>query len=160
MVAKKSKGGRPTNAELSQKRLDAAKLARFEEQEAKRAKPVLADQNVTLWVWLTGLAVGFIASAVISFNGITAVASLVGLSFDWMRFLFFGIVEWMYLVFLIAYLIQESRAEKSSGAFWGMVYFGFVGVGGNAYHTLVFHEWAWLSPDMWVGVVLAISAPF
>jgi hypothetical protein len=137
----------------------------YEKQEAKRAPKVQIDQKLVLWSWILGIGVAFISSAIVSFNGITSVAFFVGLSQDWMAGLFFFFIELMYLLYLIAYLVLGSRIdedgnpEKTSGALWGMIAFGGIAVLANAFHTLDFWEFDWLSPQMWAGVVLSISAP-
>ena len=137
----------------------------YEKQEAKRAPKVQIDQKLVLWAWIIGIGVAFISSAIVSFNGITSVAFFVGLSQDWMAGLFFFFIELMYLLYLIAYLVLGSRIdedgnpEKTSGALWGMIAFGGIAVLANAFHTLDFWEFDWLSPQMWAGVVLSISAP-
>lgn len=134
-------------------------------QEAKRAPKIQVDQKIVLWSWMIGIAVAFIASAIVSFNGITAVALFVGLSASWMSGLFFFFVELMYLLFLVAYLVLASRVdeegnpEKSGGALLGMIGFGAIAVLANAFHTLDFWEWGITNPQMWAGVVLSISAP-
>lgn len=140
-------------------------IERYEQQESKRATKVQVDQNVVLVSWIVGIAIAFLASAIVSFNGITSVATFVGLSQAWMASLFFFFVEIMYLLFLIAYLILSSRIDEEGvpesvrGAFWGMVSFGGIAVLANAFHTLDYWEWAWLEPRMWAGMVLSISAP-
>jgi hypothetical protein len=137
----------------------------YEKQEAKRAPKVQIDQKLVLWSWIIGIGVAFISSAIVSFNGITAVAEFVGLSQAWMAGLFFFFIELMYLLYLIAYLVLGSRvdedgnAEKTGGALWGMIAFGGIAVFANAFHTLDFWQFNWLSPQMWAGVVLSISAP-
>lgn len=133
--------------------------ARYDEQEAKRAKLIQIDQNVVLWGWLLAVAVSFLASAVISFNGITSVAGYVGLSFSWMSALFFFIVEFLYLVFLVAYLVLESRGEKTTGAQVGMWFFAGVAIYANGIHSLEHNGWDWTSVELWTGVVLGVSAP-
>lgn len=141
------------------------KVERYETQEAKRAPKIQVDQSVVLLSWIIGIGIAFLASAVVSFNGITSVATFVGLSADWMASLFFFFVEIMYLLFLIAYLILASRIdedgepERVRGAFWGMVAFGGIAVLANAFHTFDYWEWAWAEPRMWAGVILSISAP-
>jgi hypothetical protein len=141
------------------------KSVMYEKQEAKRAPKVQIDQKLVLWSWILGIGVAFISSAIVSFNGITSVAFFVGLSQDWMAGLFFFFIELMYLLYLIAYLVLGSRIdedgnpEKTSGALWGMIAFGGIAVLANAFHTLDFWEFDWLSPQMWAGVVLSISAP-
>jgi hypothetical protein len=137
----------------------------YEKQEAKRAPKVQIDQKLVLWAWIVGISVAFISSAIVSFNGITSVALFVGLSQDWMAGLFFFFIELMYLLYLIAYLVLGSRIdedgtpEKTNGALWGMIAFGGIAVIANAFHTLDFWNFDWLSPQMWAGVILSVSAP-
>ena len=137
----------------------------YEKQEAKRAPKVQIDQKVVLWAWILGIGIAFISSAIVSFNGITSVAKFVGLSQDWMAGLFFFFIELMYLLYLVAYLVLGSRIdehgnqEKTSGALWGMIAFGGIAVLANAFHTFDFWQFDWLSPQMWAGVVLSVSAP-
>jgi hypothetical protein len=137
----------------------------YEKQEAKRAPKVQIDQKLVLWSWILGVGIAFISSAIVSFNGITSVAEFVGLSQTWMAGLFFFFIELMYLLYLVAYLVLGSRIdedgspEKTNGALWGMIAFGGIAVLANAFHTLDFWEFAWLSPQMWAGLVLSISAP-
>jgi hypothetical protein len=137
----------------------------YEKQESKRAPRVQIDQKLILWTWILGIGIAFISSAIVSFNGITSVAAFVGLSQTWMAGLFFFFIELMYLLYLIAYLVLGSRVdedgtpEKTSGALWGMIAFGGIAVIANAFHTLDFWQFAWLSPQMWAGLVLSVSAP-
>jgi hypothetical protein len=137
----------------------------YEKQEAKRAPRLQIDQRLVLWSWILGIGIAFISSAIVSFNGITSVALFVGLSQTWMAGLFFFFIELMYLLYLIAYLVLGSRVnedgipEKTNGALWGMIAFGGIAVLANAFHTLDFWEFNWLSPQMWAGVVLSVSAP-
>lgn len=154
-----------TKQEAREERILDNRMALYEAQEKKRAKKIQVDQRIVLVSWLIGISIAFIASAVISFNGITSVAVFVGLSQAWMASLFFFFVEVMYLLFLIAYLILASRVdndgkpEKTLGAMSGMVAFGGIAVLANAFHTFDYWEWAWLEPRMWGGLVLSISAP-
>ena len=144
---------------------NADKLDRYLLQESKRASKVQVDQKVVLWAWVTGIAIAFVSSAIVSFNGITAVAQFVGLSADWMAGLFFFFIELMYLLFLVAYLLLASRVdedgnpEKTWGALIGMVAFGGIAVLANAFHTMDFWNWDWTNPQMWAGVVLSVAAP-
>jgi hypothetical protein len=137
----------------------------YEKQEAKRAPKVQIDQKLVLWSWILGIGIAFVSSAIVSFNGITSVATFVGLSQIWMAGLFFFFIELMYLLYLIAYLVlgsridEEGNPEKTNGALWGMIAFGGIAVLANAFHTLDFWEYAWTNPQMWAGVVLSISAP-
>jgi len=156
---------RRTTQEARQERIDNNKMSLYEAQEKKRAKKIQVDQRVVLWSWLIGIGIAFLASAVISFNGITSVAVFVGLSRAWMASLFFFFVEVMYLLFLVAYLILASRVdnegkqEKTTGAFAGMISFGGIAVLANAFHTFDYWEWLWMEPRMWGGLVLSVSAP-
>lgn len=139
---------------------DELERQRYEQQEAKRAPRIQVDQVITLNSWLIGVLVAFVASAVVSFNGITSVAAFVGLSANWMAYLFFFFIELMYLLFLVAYLILESRYnEDSRGALAGMIFFAAVAVLANGFHTFDYWEWAFTEPQAWAGVVLSVSAP-
>jgi hypothetical protein len=162
---KKSKRKVLTTEQRQQRRQQRQKMERYQAQESKRATKVQVDQNIVLWTWIIGIGIAFLASAVVSFNGITSVAVFVGLSQAWMASLFFFFVELMYLLFLVAYLVLASRIdedgekERISGALWGMISFGGIAVLANAFHTLDFWEWAYTEPRMWAGVILSISAP-
>ena len=140
-------------------------IERYAQQESRRAAKVQVDQNIVLVSWIVGIGIAFLASAIVSFNGITSVAQFVGLSQAWMASLFFFFVEIMYLLFLIAYLVlasridEEGEAERTNGALWGMIGFGGIAVLANAFHTLDYWAWAWTEPRMWAGVILSISAP-
>jgi hypothetical protein len=142
-----------------------SKALMYERQESRRAPKVQIDQKLVLWSWILGIGVAFISSAIVSFNGITSVATFVGLSQDWMAGLFFFFIELMYLLYLIAYLVLGSRVdeegtpEKTNGALWGMIAFGSIAVLANAFHTLDFWSFDWESPQMWAGIILSISAP-
>lgn len=140
--------------------LDRLKRERYEQQETKRAPRIQIDQVITLNSWLIGVLVAFVASAVVSFNGITSVAAFVGLSAAWMAYLFFFFIELMYLLFLVAYLLLESRDnEDSRGALAGMIFFAAVAVLANGFHTFDYWEWAFTEPQAWAGMVLSVSAP-
>ena len=136
------------------------RIARYEAQEDKRAPKIQADQILTLRAWLIGVFVAFVSSAIVSFNGITAVAAFVGLSHPWMAYLFFFFIELMYLLFLVAYLLLESRDDESSrGALTGMLFFASIAVLANGFHTLDFWQWDFADPRAWAGFVLSIAAP-
>jgi hypothetical protein len=155
----------PNSQEAVVRRVEDTKRQRYELQESKRAPKIQIDQKLVLWTWLTGIGIAFISSAIVSFNGITAVAEFVGLSQDWMAGLFFFFIELMYLLFLVAYLVLASRMredgkpEKTFGAILGMLMFGGIAVLANAFHTLDFWDWEYLEPRMWAGTVLSIAAP-
>jgi len=154
-----------TNRRSTRSDVDRQKMEAYRNQELKRAPKVQIDQRVVLWSWIVGVAVAFISSAIVSFNGITSVAFFVGLSQDWMAGLFFFFIELMYLLFLIAYLVLASRLdedgkpEKTWGSIAGMVVFGGIAVLANAFHTLDYWDWSWVEPRMWAGIILSISAP-
>ncbi len=156
---------RKTKSEAREERILENKMSLYEAQEKKRSKKIQVDQRAVLWSWLIGIGIAFLASAIVSFNGITSVAVFVGLSHSWMASLFFFFIELMYLLFLVAYLILASRVdnrgkqEKTGGAMSGMISFGGIAVLANAFHTLDFWEWAWMEPRMWGGLVLSVSAP-
>ena len=136
------------------------RIARYEAQEDKRAPKIQADQVLTLRAWLIGVFVAFVSSAIVSFNGITAVAAFVGLSHPWMAYLFFFFIELMYLLFLVAYLLLESRDDESSrGALTGMLFFASIAVLANGFHTFDFWQWDFTDPRAWAGFVLSIAAP-
>ena len=140
--------------------LDRQRRERYEKQEFKRAPKIQIDQVITLNAWLTSVLIAFIASAVVSFNGITSVAVFVGLSVAWMAYLFFFFIELMYLLFLVAYLLLESRDnEDSRGALAGMIFFAAVAVLANGFHTFDYWAWDFAEPRAWAGVVLSVSAP-
>ena len=141
------------------------KIQLYRQQEEKRAPKVQIDQKLILWTWIIGIVIAFVSSAVVSFNGITAVAQFVGLSAEWIGYLFFFFIELMYLLFLIAYLLLASRVdedgspERTAGAFWGMFAFGAIAVLANAFHTIDFWNYDFLEPRMWAGIVLSVAAP-
>jgi vacuolar-type H+-ATPase subunit I/STV1 len=151
--------------EATVRRVEDTRRQRYELQESKRAPKIQVDQKIILWSWLIGIGIAFLASAIVSFNGITAVAQFVGLSQAWMAGLFFFFIELMYLLFLVAYLVLASRMredgkpEKTFGAIIGMIMFGGIAVLANAFHTFDFWEWNYLEPRMWAGTILSIAAP-
>jgi hypothetical protein len=101
-----------------------------------------------------------VSSAIVSFNGITSVAYFVGLSVAWMAYLFFFFIELMYLLFLVAYLILESREDEDSrGALAGMIFFASIAVLANGFHTFDYWDWSFTEPRAWAGVILSVSAP-
>ncbi len=156
---------RKTTRQVAQAKAQKTKMALYAKQESRRAPKVQIDQKIVLWTWIIGIIVAFISSAVVSFNGITAVAQFVGLTFEWIGYLFFFFIELMYLLFLMAYLLLASRVdedgnpERTAGAFWGMFSFGAIAVLANAFHTIDFWDYDFLEPRMWAGVVLSVAAP-
>ena len=134
-------------------------------QESKRAAKIQVDQKFVMFSWLAAVGIAFIASAIVSFNGITAVAGFVGLSAPWMAGLFFFFIELMYLIFLVAYLILASRVDEDGkpepvwGSLIGMIAFGGIAVSANAFHTLDYWNWDATNPQVWAGVTLSMAAP-
>lgn len=159
------RGASEASKEATKGRVEEQKQRLYEVQESKRAPKIQIDQKIILWAWLLGIFLAFISSAVVSFNGITSVATFVGLSQDWMAGLFFFFIELMYLLFLLAYLVlasritEEGKKEKTFGAVVGMISFGGLAVLANAFHTFDFWSWAWTEPRMWAGILLSIAAP-
>lgn len=155
----------PNSQEAVSKRVDDDRRQKYERQEAKRAPKIQVDQKIILWSWLIGVGFAFISSAIVSFNGITAVAQFVGLSQPWMAGLFFFFIELMYLLFLVAYLVlasritEDGRPEKTFGAIVGMFAFGGLAVLANAFHTFDYWSWNWQEPRMWAGTILGVAAP-
>lgn len=155
----------PKSDESVKKTIEDQKRQRYELQESKRAPKIQVDQKIILWTWLIGIGLAFIASAIVSFNGITSVATFVGLSQAWMAGLFFFFIELMYLLFLVAYLVlasridEEGNPEKTLGAVIGMIAFGGLAVLANAFHTFDYWGWTWIEPRMWAGTILGIAAP-
>lgn len=144
----------------ARRELQAARRERYRAQEAKRAPRIQIDQKATLGSSLALAIIALITSGVISFNGITSVAPLVGLSFDWQAYMFFGFIEGLIVYFTLNFLIRSSRVDdRPRGDFAGLIVFSGVALLANAYHTLIFHDWAWQSADTWAGVVLSIMAP-
>ena len=156
---------RKTTRQTAQAKAQKVKLALYSRQESKRAPKVQVDQGIVLWTWIFGIVTAFVTSAVVSFNGITAVAAYVGLAAPWMASLFFFFIELMYVLFLIAYLVlksridEEGKPEKAGGAFWGMFLFGAIAVVANGFHTLDYWQYEWTNPQMWAGTILSIAAP-
>jgi hypothetical protein len=154
-----------TAIQSAQTKAENRKLETYAKQESKRAAKLQVDQKIVMWFWIFGILTAFLASAIVSFNGITSVAFFVGLSQEWMAGLFFFFIELMYLLYLIAYLLLSSRIdedgnpEKTGGAILGMIAFGGIAVLANAFHTLDYWNWNTLEPRMWAGVILSISAP-
>lgn len=159
-------GGRPTGAQIAERTAEQARRERYDRQESTRADKIQIDQRVVLRVWIAAVALAFISSAIVSFNGITSVAVFVGLGGAWMSGLFFFFIELLYLIFLVAYLVLASRVDEVTGepeskwgALLGMGFFAGVSVAANAFHTLKYWEWDFTRPELYAGVVLGISAP-
>ena len=149
--------------DLSDK-LERGRLARYEEQERKRAPRRQIDTQTMQWVWLVGLAIAFVTAAIVSFDGISAVAAYMRLSDDWMRYLVFFFIELAYLLFLLAYLNlhslpEEERGGGLAGVTFGMYAFAGVAIVANPFKVIVAWEYAWAEPTMYAGMVLSVMAP-
>jgi len=68
-------------------------------------------------------------------------------------------VDGVTVLFLVAFLVLESRAESSKGALVGMFAFAGIAIAANAFHTLDYWEWVSEDPRVWAGLVLSVSAP-
>lgn len=156
------KGTPNTAARLAaeRKREQAEQVAeRYRVQEAKRAVRIQVDQKGTLVVNLVIASVALVTSGIISFNGITSIAPLIGLTFGWQAYLLFGFIEALILYFTLNFLVRSSREDDGGfGDFAGLITFSALAVAGNFWHTATFHEWSG-TPDMWAGVVLSVTAP-
>jgi len=162
----------PVNSESPSRPKSAAtiakeqKRARYNDQEQKRASRIQVDQTSVMAGWIVIISIAFLSSAVISFNGITAVSAYVGLSAEWMRYLFFFFVELMYLLFLVAYLILSSRIDETTGKpentfgvqLWMWIFAG-IAIASNGFHTLDYWKFAFTEPRLWAGFVLSVAAP-
>lgn len=167
---KKRRTRRPTETvraarvkELSEK-LERQRLSRYEEQERNRAPRRQIDTKTMQTVWLVGLAVAFLTAAIVSFDGITAVAAYMRLSQWWMPYLVFFFVELSYLLFLIAFLNlsslpEDERGGKLTGVNFGMYAFASIAIVANPFKVLVAWDYDWAEPTMWAGMVLATMAP-
>jgi hypothetical protein len=149
--------------ELGEK-LERQRLSRYEEQERGRAPRLQIDTVTMQWVWLAGLAVAFVTAAVVSFDGITAVAAYMKLTQDWMPYLVFFFVELSYLLFLVAYLNlsslpEEERGGNLRGVTFGMYAFASIAIVANPFKVLVAWDYAWAEPPMYAGMVLSTMAP-
>lgn len=154
---------RPTTRQIFERKQRQAKMDAYQRQEEKRAERIQIDQNPVLWTWVGGIGVGFLAAAVISFNGITNEARNIGLSAEWMQYLMFFVVEFLYLMFLVADMTMTSRGDTRLVpkliANIGMWFFAGVAIYANAIHSLNFNDWDLSSVDTWTGVILGVSAP-
>jgi len=158
------KKGTPNHAaKEAANRRRAEQLAKdqlYANQEAKRAPRIQIDQRNTLAASLGLAVIALITSGIISFNGITSVAPLIGLTFAWQSYMLFGFVEGLIVYFTLNYLIRSSRLDdRPGGDFWGLIVFSGVALLGNAYHTFGYHGWVFESADTWAGVTLSIMAP-
>jgi hypothetical protein len=155
----------PVKTSTAKQRAKDQRLSRFERQESIRAPKVQIDQKFVLRLWVIGIGIAFISSALVSYGGITAVAEFVGLSQAWQGGLFFFFIELMYILFLVAYLIlssrvtQDGKQERTVGAIVGMLAFGAIAVLANGFHTLDYWLYDFTEPRMWAGLVLSMSAP-
>lgn len=132
---------------------------KYDLQEQKRARPIQVDQKGTLFAAFGLAGVALITSGVISFNGITSIAPLIGLSADWQAPMLFGFIEVLIVYFSIVYLVRRSRAKEAQGDFAGLITFSAAALLGNAYHTFDFHNWELGQADTYAGVLLSITAP-
>lgn len=159
MASRRNKGGRPTNAELAQKREAARLQARYDEQERKRATRIQVDQNGVLWAVLGLVTLTFIATAVWVANQTYAVAQFARLPFAEMGWLAFAGIEVAVLWSLASYLILVSRGEKAGAWFGVMLAYSGITIATSVFHTVEAWGFLWLEPRMWAGVALAAAVP-
>ena len=150
---------RPTKAQVAARENVEIQRAKYAAQESKRAERIQVDQKPVLYVWLVGICVGFAAAATMSFDGISSEAAKIGLSQEWMQYFTFFVVEFLYLMFLLAYLILDSRGEKTVGVQVGMWFFASIGVYANGVDSLNHNNWNLSSIDTWTGLILGIAPP-
>jgi hypothetical protein len=151
------------DAERAQKRrIHEKKLARYEEQEAKRAPQFQIDQRGTLVLLVILGAVMFIATAVLTADGTIFSSAAARFGSPVLSFILFGAVEVAVLVFLLAYYMKGSRSREDGTPevavqwFVAMVFASTVAVALNVYHVLDVYEYDWSEPDLYVGVGIRV----
>lgn len=156
----KNKGGRPTAAQILERKRAAAREAKYEEQESKRATRIMPDTNHSLWVALAMAGVGLVTSFVVSYSTLVAVAGWMRLEWDVLNWVVPGFIEVMILFSTIDYIIVRSRGASGRVPFWAMVGFSAIAVVGNFAHSLA----SWLESGEvpwygWIGILLSAVTP-
>ena len=152
---------RPTKAQLLTREQNDAKLARYKEQEAKRATRIMADTGPVLLTLLILSGVALLTSFVFSYFALVEVA-------EWMKppqpglvWLVPGFIEIVIVLSALDFVVARSRGESGRTPFWMMVAMSAVAVIGNAAHT--FFEWLAVAPVVpwqgWLGVALSAIVP-
>lgn len=151
---------RPTKAQLIAREQDAAKIARYQEQEAKRATRIMADTGPVLMTLLILSGIALLTSFVFSYFALVEVAVWMRPPQEWLVWLVPFFVELIIVLSTLDYVVAKSRGEDGYIPFGAMILFSVIAVVGNGAHT--FYEWA-LDGDVpwegWLGVVLAGIVP-
>jgi len=152
---------RPTKAQLIAREQDAAKIARYQEQEAKRATRIMADTGPVLMTLLILSGIALLTSFVFSYFALVEVAVWMRPPQEWLVLLVPGFIETVIVLSALDYVVARSRGESGRTPFWMMIAMSAVAVVGNAAHTL--YEWIaefevvpW---EGWLGVILSAIVP-
>lgn len=151
---------RPTKAQIIAREQDAAKIARYQEQEAKRATRIMADTGPVLMTLLILSGIALLTSFVFSYFALVEVAVWMRPPQEWLTLLVPGFIELVIVLSALDYVVARSRGESGRTPFWMMIGMSAVAVVGNAAHT--FYEWANAGPvpwEGWLGVVLSAIVP-
>jgi hypothetical protein len=139
---------------------------RYLAQESKRAPRPQIDQNATLYLSIVLTVITFLASAALVANGTIAVATFMGLAFEWLAWLVFGALEVAILTFLLFYLMIGSRSEDQGGGdkaarpwFGLMIGFSAIVILANGFHAIEYWDYDWNEPRLYVGMILAMVVP-
>lgn len=155
---KRNRPGRKSNLERLEIQAREQKVARTLEQEAKRARPLLADTRLSLMVAVGLVALLMASSFAVSFAGIYAVSAFTGLPsyLQWLPALF---VDMAILAYTLSLLIFKSRGQSTWRTMLGLMGFASLSVGINVIHTLDF--WGGSISDYrgWVGIIITAAAP-
>ncbi len=151
---------RPTKTQLVAREQNAAKLARYQEQEAKRATRIMADTGPVLMTLLILSGIALLTSFVFSYFALVEVAVWMRPPQEWLTLLVPGFIELVIVLSALDYVVARSRGESGRVPFWMMIAMSGIAVVGNAAHT--FYEWSIQGPvpwEGWLGVALAAIVP-
>lgn len=151
---------RPTKAQLLTREQNDAKLARYKEQEAKRATRIMADTGPVLMTLLILSGIALLTSFVFSYFALVEVAVWMRPPQEWLTLLVPGFIELVIVLSALDYVVARSRGESGRTPFWMMIAMSAIAVVGNAAHT--FYEWSVEGPvpwEGWLGVVLSAIVP-
>jgi uncharacterized membrane protein SirB2 len=152
---------RLTKSQLIAREESEVKLARYREQESKRATRIMADTGPVLWTLLVLSAIALLTSFVFSYFALVEVAVWMRPPQEWLTLLVPGFIELVIVLSALDFVIARSRGETGRTPFWMMIAMSAVAVVGNAAHT--FYEWLnefdtvpW---EGWLGVALSAIVP-
>lgn len=151
---------RPTKAQIIAREQDAAKIARYQEQEAKRATRIMADTGPVLMTLLILSGIALLTSFVFSYFALVEVAVWMRPPQEWLTLLVPGFIELVIVLSALDYVVARSRGESGRTPFWMMIGMSAIAVIGNAAHT--FYEWSVEGPvpwEGWLGVTLSAIVP-